>query len=93
MDDTTSESENSESTEEDPEIPENTAPPPPLPVEPQTAASPPQAPRPTARPRVVPHYELRHTLNGHTDSISSVKFSPDGALLASTCEWVMPSVS
>lgn len=31
-----------------------------------------------------PHYQLRHTMRGHKMSISSVKFSPDGALLASS---------
>lgn len=31
-----------------------------------------------------PRYELRHILRGHSMSLSSVKFSPDGNLLAST---------
>lgn len=32
--------------------------------------------------RVEPAYKLRYTLQGHTDAISSVEFSPDGRLLA-----------
>lgn len=31
-----------------------------------------------------PSYELRFILSGHTRSISSLKFSPDGAILASS---------
>ena len=30
-----------------------------------------------------PRYNLRYTLSGHRQSISSLKFSPDGSILAS----------
>ncbi len=31
-----------------------------------------------------PQYKLRNILSGHTRSISSLKFSPDGSMLASS---------
>jgi len=40
---------------------------------------------PQAQPR--PNYEPRFMLSGHTMSVSSVKFSPDGAILASAGEF------
>lgn len=83
----------SQTTEDDPQIPESQEPasvaeaaastsvlvsntqPPPVP--------PPPVPPPTASGRERPQYELRHTMRGHTKSLSAIKFSPDGTILAS----------
>jgi len=84
MDDSSTDDETaSQTTEDDPQIPENQpVQPPPVPV-----VVPPSIPQPTnaatAQPREKPHYALRHVLRGHMQSISAVKFSPDGKLLAS----------
>ena len=76
----------SQTTEDDPQIPESQH----APLPPAQLHPPPAAPQPgpsnlqnTHTTRARPRYELRHTLRGHTMSISSVKFSPDGTLLAS----------
>lgn len=75
----------SQTTEDDPQIPESQhAPLPSAQLHPPPAAPPPAPSNPpNTHTRARPRYELRHTLRGHTMSISSVKFSPDGALLAS----------
>lgn len=79
--DTSEEEQASDATEDDPQVPA-----------PQRESTPAPAPGPStsgAGPsagRERPNYELRHVLRGHSQSISSVKFSPDGTLLASCGE-------
>ena len=64
----------SQTTEDDPQVPQ---------PQPPTAESPNRPPPSPSTLRDGPRYELTHTMSGHTKSISAVKFSPDGTLLAS----------
>jgi WD40 repeat protein len=40
---------------------------------------------PTVQDVASPNYQMRFALGGHKRSVTSLKFSPDGSLLASAC--------
>ena len=86
----------SQTTEDDPQIPEQHIPipapaPAPVPLALPPSKPPQVQPATNGTPQVIhntatrqrPHYTLLHTMTGHIMSISAVKFSPDGTLLAS----------
>ena len=70
-------------TETKPILPVSTSPAPePAPPGPPSPAEPAPEPKPSAVPK--PQYKHQYSLSGHTLSISSLKFSPSGAILASS---------
>lgn len=62
-----------------------------LPVPPSPPQTHPVTPESPHHP-LTPNYKLRYTLGGHTMSISSLKFSPDGSMLASSGGFASPVV-
>lgn len=67
-------------------FPEENQNPPPVDVKPEPSSqeATPGAPEPPRAPDGP--YRTKYIMSGHKRSVSSVKFSPDGAMLASCCE-------
>jgi len=94
IDETSSEDETASQTTED-DLPENHPPSIPVPAArppPSQLQAPTVAPQARASRASPPKYELRSILRGHSMSISAVKFSPDGELLASCGVFVLSPI-